>query len=174
MVEPIKILNGKGAVDQLVSELRHGLELAESLDNVDDRVASLKGLIDTEQQRLAELPDDPDLASVAQDIKDRVFQLIDVEASISRIEERLGQGASDAVDLTLQQTLDVVERLRQISQAAPNDERISSLATNVCEGLESFVTTLLAGSEAEDNTTADSPSLADMELALSVIETILV
>ena len=174
MVEPIKILNGKGAVNQLVSELRHGLELAESLDNVDDRVASLKGLIDTEQQRLAELPDDPDLASVAQDIKDRVFQLIDVEASISRIEERLGQGASDAVDLTLQQTLDVVERLRQISQAAPNDERISSLATNVCEGLESFVTTLLAGSEAEDNTTADSPSLADMELALSVIETILV
>ena len=55
MVGPIKILNSKGAVEQLVSELRHGLELAESLDNVDDRVACLKGFIDTEQQRLAEL-----------------------------------------------------------------------------------------------------------------------
>jgi len=151
MVGPIKIPNSKGAIDQLASELRHGIELADSLANVGDRVAYLKGLIDTEQQRLAVLTDDPDLASVAQDIKDRVFQLTDIEASISRIEERLGLDTSDAVDLTLQQTLDVVEHLRQISQAAPNDERISSLATNVCEGLESFVTTLLAGSEAEDS-----------------------
>ena len=174
MVEPIKILNGQRTAEQRVSDLKHGLELADRLANVDDRMAHLQKLIDTEEPRMTELSDDTALASVMQDIKDRVFQLTDVEASISRIEARLGQDASDPVDLTLQQTLDVVEHLRQISQAAPNDERISSLATNVCEGLESFVTTLLAGSEAEDSTTADSPSLADMELALSVIETILV
>ena len=174
MVEPIKIRNGKHAVDQLVLELRHGIELADRLANVDDRVAYLKGLIDTDEQLWAELPDDADLDSVAQDINDRIFQLTDVQAAISRIEERLGQEASDPVDLTLQQTLDVVEHLRQISDAAPNDDRIASLATNVCEGLESFVTMVLAGSEAEGQLTADSPSLADMELALSVIETIAV
>lgn len=174
MVEPIKIRNGKHAADQLISDLRHGIELADRLANVDDRVAYLKGLIDTDEQPWAELPDDADLDSVTQDINDRIFQLTDVQAAISRIEKRLGQEASDPVDLTLQQTLDVVEHLRQISDAAPNDDRIASLATNVCEGLESFVTTVLAGSEAEGQLTADSPSLADMELALSVIETIAV
>ena len=174
MVEPIKILNGLRTAEQRVSDFKHGLELADRLANVDDRMAHLQKLIDTEEPRMTELSDDTALASVMQDIKDRVFQLTDVEASISRIEARLGQDASDPVDLTLQQTLDVVEHLRQISQAAPNDERIASLATNVCEGLESFVTTVLAGSEAEGNTTADSPSIADMELALNVIDTIAV
>ena len=174
MVEPIKISHGQSAADQHVSDLRHGIELADHLDNIDDRMAHLKRLIDTGEQWIAEFSDDTAHAPVLQDIRDRVFELTAVEASISRIEARMGQDASDPVDLTLQQTLDVVEDLRQISQAAPNDGRITGLATNVCEGLESFVTTVLAGSDAEGNTTSDSPSLADMELALSVIETIAV
>ena len=48
MVEPIKILNGLRTAEQRVSDLKHGLELADRLANVDDRMAHLQKLIDTE------------------------------------------------------------------------------------------------------------------------------
>ena len=143
MVEPLELNNQRRDSEQLASELRHGLGLAERLPNVDDRLAQLKVILEVDDERRGGRSDHPALVAVLQDIKDQTFELTSVEVTISRIEERLGQGASEPVDLTLQQTLDVVEELRQISRTVPNDQRMAMLATNVCEGLESFVTSVL-------------------------------
>ena len=177
-METLELSEQRQERERAVAQVRHRLELVDRQPNVEDRLAHLRSLLDTglrgeaEPQGLALGHAGDEVETLRNEIEERIFELEGIESTIARIEERLGQDESEAVNLTLQQTLDVVDHLRQVSQSAPNDERIGMVATNICEGLESFVTSVLSFDQAEEGSPGVGPAPADLELALEVIDTI--
>ena len=173
MVEPADIVRErKTAADEAVSALRHEYQLVEKLGNVDDKVRRLEGLVETDDPNLRIHSGQPEMSGLVQEMRDRLFDLRDLQELLGRIEDRLGQAATDPVDLTLQQTLDIVGQLRQAAESIPNDERMSTIGTNVCEGLESFVTSVLSSPPADEAGGYIGPGPADLTMTLEVIETV--
>ena len=176
MQDPIKI-SGTGNTDLEVSlaTLKHQLELSGTIPNVDSRLGELEGILADTRLALVQSRGAADLLRLEQDVTDQLFVLRNIEEHMILIEQRLGSGSSEPVDLTLQQTLDVLHQIRQLDTKMPGDERLASMATNVSEGLEAFVTATLAGvgSSSDDETAIDdSPNPADLVLTLEVIEAI--
>ena len=140
MVDPIKIAsNDDRSLEEFAASIDNELQLTDRLPNLAEKVHHLDGAFRSNVSARREYPRDSTLLRQEKDIKDRLFELRNSEGLIQRIEERLGQDDAEPVDLTLQQTLDVMEQLRRLSETVPNDERLATVATNVCEGLESFV-----------------------------------
>ena len=175
MEEPIKMV-GQQEPDlaELNSTLANELALTERLPNLSDRVQHLEDALDAAGTARTRYPDDTALETVHGGIRDLLFDLRTTERQVQSIEERLGQGETEPVDLTLQQTLDVVQQLRRVSSEIPNDERLATVATNVCEGLESFVTAVLSESQpgVDGDGGAIGASPGDLTMALEVISAI--
>jgi hypothetical protein len=171
-METLELSEQRQDRERNAAQLRHKFELAGRLTNVEDRIAHLRGMLETDMAALADSPRDQEVDALKREVNENLFDLEGFESALTRIEERLGQDEAEPVNLTLQQTLDVVDQLRGVSQIAPNDERIAVVATNVCEGLESFVTSVLDVGQPGDESRGTGPSPADLELALEVIETI--
>ena len=172
MEEPIKMVGQQGPdLAELQSTLANELALTDRLHNLSERVQHLEDALEAADSARARYPDDSALGTVQGTIRDRLFDLRNTERQVQSIEERLGQAESEPVDLTLQQTLDVVQQLRRVSGAIPNDERLATVATNVSEGLESFVTAVL--SESQPGQDGDGSGLGaspgDLTMALEVI-----
>ncbi len=171
-METLELSEQRQDREQLVAQIRHRLDLVGRQTNVEDRIAHLRGLLETDVAGLSADAGNHETKAIKREVEERLFDLEGIENTITRIEERLGQDESEPVNLTLQQTLDVVDQLRGISHLAPNDERIALVATNVCEGLESFVTSVLGVGQPGDESRGVGPSPADLDLALEVIDTI--
>mgnify|MGYP001156920499 FL=1 len=175
MVEPVNISDQRQeiSVEDLELSLQHEVGLASRLPNVDDKVRHLEGVAEHTELTLSGHSVHPTIRHLKTEIADNLFDLRNTARQLTRIEEQLGQHASEPVDLTLQQTLDVVQNLRGISDAIPNDSRLADISTSVCEGLETFVTSVLPSVESEeDDGSSDGPSPSDLTLALEVIEAI--
>jgi hypothetical protein len=171
-METLELSEQRQDRERVVSQIRHRLGLIGGEANVEERIAHLRSLLETDMVGLSTGPGAENEDALRREVGDRLFALEGVESTVARIEERLGQDESEPVNLTLQQTLDVVDQLRGVSQTAPNDERMAMVATNVCEGLESFVTSVLDVGQPGDESRGVGPSPADLELALEVIDTI--
>ena len=132
MQDPIKI-SGTGNTDLEVSlaTLKHQLELSGTIPNVDSRLGELEGILADTRLALVQSRGAADLLRLEQDVTDQLFVLRNIEEHMILIEQRLGSGSSEPVDLTLQQTLDVLHQIRQLDTKMPGDERLASMATNV-------------------------------------------
>ena len=175
MVDPIKLAGqDEQSLEELAAAIEGELQMTDRLPNLADKVRHLEGALRSNVSARRMYPRDSTLLQREKDIKDLLFELRNSEGLIQRIEERLGQDVAEPVDLTLQQTLDVMEQLRRLSETIPNDERLATVATNVCEGLESFVSAVLAQPTANDNGGAASIGAGpgDLTMALEVINTI--
>ena len=164
------------ALEELTSSIREQVLRTDRLQNLEDKLGHLEESLRRNGSALDRFSGAPALQEIEQDIQDRLFDLQNADRLIERIEERLGRGDSEPVDLTLQQTLDVVQQLQNMSATIPNDERLGAVATNICEGLESFVTSVLheADLSEEEGEASETigPGPGDLTLALEVIETI--
>ena len=175
MEKPIKLADTEQRdLEHVVSAMNIQLQQADRLPNLADKIEQLERILTCNSSARDRLAEHSRLSQVEREIQDRLFDLRNVEKLMTRIEERLGQGSSEPVDLTLQQTFDVVQQLRHLSQTAPNDERLAMVATNVCEGLESFVTAILADPQSGENAHGGSVGAgpSDLTLALEVIDTL--
>ncbi|MDP6420999.1 MAG: hypothetical protein QF672_06680 [SAR202 cluster bacterium] len=176
MVEPIDIANQRpeSPVEELDSDLRHEIDLVDRLLNIDEKIRHMEEVAAHLESTSARFSSHPTMRRLKTEVNDRLFDLRNTEQQLTRIEEQLGQHAAEPVDLTLQQTLNVVQSLRGVAETIPDDERIADVSTSVCEGLESFVTSVLPSVESEDDDgSSDGPSPADLTMALEVIEAIL-
>jgi hypothetical protein len=160
--------------EALGREMAAKAELAERLPNIAGKIAHLEALRPELASARTEHPDEETLRKVDEDVTQILFDLSNAEAQIESIEERLGQGQSEPVDMTLQQTLDVVQQLRRLSENAPNDDRLAMVSTNISEGLESFVTSVLAEAQPPEQgrPSGPGPGPSDLTMVLEVIGTI--
>ncbi len=177
MVGPLKITGSEQSdLERLVSEARSEIQLTDRLPNLSDKVRHLEEVLERNSAASAQYSGESSLLQLDRDLKGRLFDLNNAEGTLERIEEDLGQGDSEPVDLTVQQTMDLVQKLRQLALTIPNDERLAAVATNVCEGLESFVTDVLSESRPSDDGGETAGNLAaspgDLTMALEVIDTI--
>ncbi len=175
MVEPVEIGNQhpESSVGEMDSDLRHEIDLVDRLLNIDEKLRHMEGVADHPGLTSARISSHPSVRRLKTEINDRIFDLRNIEQQLTRIEDQLGQHAAEPVDLTLQQTLNVVQNLRTVAVAIPDDERVADVSTSVCEGLESFVISVLPSVESEDDDgSEDGPSPADLTMALEVIEAI--
>ena len=172
MLDSIEFTQQTFSLKERISTLKHQLELSETLANLDARMQNIDGILSEIGSTISDIGGEPELIQLEQEVNDRLFDLRSVEDQMERIEERLGSDSAEPVDMTLQQTLDVLHQLQQIAETVPGDERLASMGTNVSEGLESFVTSILTGAVTvgEDNQPApDSPNPGDLTMALEVI-----
>jgi hypothetical protein len=175
MEEPIKMVGpGDLGPDALKSAIADDLALTDRLPNLSDRVLHMEDSLEAVDSACARYPENSALTQTRGDVRNQLFDMRNTESQVQAIEERLGQGESDPVDLSLQQTLDVVQQLRRLSETIPNDERLAMIASNVCEGLESFVTAVLSESQpgVEGGGASLGPSPGDLTMALEVIAAI--
>ena len=172
MEDPIKMVRqDESSLEEITSTLTNDVLLADRLPNLTDRIRHLEEVLEAADSARSLHPKDTAIPKIQKDARDLLFDLRNAENQLRSVEVRLGQDESEPVDLTLQQTLDVVQQLRRLSVSVPNDERLAMVATNVCEGLESFVTAVL--SESQPGADGDGPvvgaSPGDLTLALEVI-----
>ena len=175
MVDPIKLARQEEpSLEEIVSASTNELQQADGLPNLFDKLTYLEGVLQRVNSARVRFTQDRALVQIEQDVKDRVFNLRNAEGLLDRIEDRLGQGGAEPVDLTLQQTLEVVQQLRRLSETIPNDERLATVSTNLCEGLESFVSTVLTEPmvDGEGSMPTIGANPGDLTMALEVINAI--
>ena len=175
MEGPMRVVGEETArAEALGRELATQAGLVERLPNIAGKIAHLEALRPELASARKEHPDEETLRQVDEDVAQLLFDLRNAEAQIESIEERLGQGQDEPVDLTLQQTLDVVQQLRRLSENAPNDDRLAMVSTNITEGLESFVTSVLAEAQPSEQgrPSGPGPGPSDLTMVLEVIGTI--
>ena len=175
MEGPMRVVGEETAkAEALGEEMAAQAGLAERLPNIAGKIAHLEALRPELAAARTQHPDEETLRQVDEDVALVLFDLRNAEAQIESIEERLGQGQSEPVDLTLQQTLDVVQQLRRLSENAPNDDRLAMVSTNITEGLESFVTSVLSEARPSEpgRPSGPGPGPSDLTMVLEVIGTI--
>jgi hypothetical protein len=175
MEGPMRVVGEETARGKTLGrELAIQAGLAERLPNIAGKIAHLEALRTDVTSARAEHPDEDTLHQVDADVAQILFDLRNAEVQIESIEERLGQGQSEPVDMTLQQTLDVVQQLRRLSENAPNDDRLAMVSTNIAEGLESFVTSVLSEAQPSEagRPAGPGPNPSDLTMVLEVIGTI--
>ena len=172
MEDPIKMVRQDDtSLEEITAALTNEIRLADRLPNISERGRHLEDVLEAADSAHSLHPKNSTISKVQKDTRDLLFDLRNTESQIRSVEERLGQDESEPVDLTLQHTLDVVQQLRRLSVSIPNDDRLAMVATNVCEGLESFVTAVLSesqpGGDGDGQVVGASPG--DLTLALEVI-----
>ncbi len=175
MEGPMRVMGEETArAESLGRDLAAQARLTDRLPNIAGKIAHLEALRTDVTTAHAEHPDEETLRQVDADAAQLLFDLRNAEVQIEGIEEHLGQGQSEPVDMTLQQTLDVVQRLRRLSENAPNDDQLAMVSTNIAEGLESFVTSVLSEAQPSEagRPTGPGPNPSDLTMVLEVIRTI--
>ena len=175
MEGPMRVMGEETArAESLGRDLAAQARLTDRLPNIAGKIAHLEALRTDVTTARAEHPDEETLRQVDADAAQLLFDLRNAEVQIEGIEEHLGQGQSEPVDMTLQQTLDVVQRLRRLSENAPNDDQLAMVSTNIAEGLESFVTSVLSEAQPSEagRPTGPGPNPSDLTMVLEVIRTI--
>ena len=175
MIDPLAMVERQPTLDEALARLRHELEKVTSQPNVDFRIRDLQEILTDVGLTRAQFGKEQELQQLEQEVNDRLLEMRNIQDQLERIEERLGSGSSEPVDLTLQQTLDVLDQLRQLAKTVPEDERLAAMGTNVSEGLESFVSSILIAptSATDDNQPPpEIPNAAEFTTALEVIDAI--
>ncbi len=175
MEGPMRVVGEETArAESLGRDLAAQAGLTDRLPNIAGKIAHLEALRTDVITARAEHLYKETLRQVDADVAQLLFDLRNAEVQIESIEERLGQGQSEPVDMTLQQTLDIVQQLRRLSENAPNDDRLAMVSTNIVEGLESFVTSVLSEAQPSEagRPTGPGPNPSDLTMVLEVIGTI--